>query len=198
MRDDKTCVSLASGKNACWGPGPPAFVDDGTMLDMTLGDPVEVRRRLPDGAKASVHGAAHECFSMRNAEVDCTGDNAFGQLGDGTHNPSKELVIVHGLADVAEVVAGAHHTCARLGNGTVSCWGKNDRHQLSSGTTEASSRPVPIVGLIGVRELAAAGDATCAVLGDGDVRCWGANDRGQLGDARRPDHEVPASVRLPH
>jgi hypothetical protein len=182
LAPDRGCAELTTDRVACWGPGLPAIV--------------EPAPRAADFA-GQIDASGHECEVSTRHDVACSGANDAGQLGDGTRNASKERVVVHGLSDVAKVGVGAHHTCALLLNGTVSCWGKNDHHQLSNGTTESSSSPVPVVGLIGVRELAVAGDGACVVLRDGDVRCWGKNDRGQLGSARRPDHEVPATIVLP-
>ncbi len=196
MYVDRTCAELKSGKYACWGPGPPAVVDQDAAV-VYHSEIVKVPIPMPPEARFAVHGEAHSCVLMRNGEVRCVGDDTFGELGDGTRNATSTPVPVHGLEEVAQLAAGAHHTCALQKSGLVACWGKNDRQPLANGTTDASSRPVPVVGLVGVTEIAAAGDATCVVMGEGDVRCWGANDAGQLGDARKPDHEVPVSVRLP-
>lgn len=142
-------------------------------------------------------GDKHACALLEGGSIRCWGDNAFGQLGDGTTEDRATAVTAGPLPPALEVRAGANHTCARLFNNTVACWGDNRAHQLASGTTAPSAVPLPLRGLVGVMELAAGGDGTCARLSDGAVRCWGPNHVGQLGDGTTNAHDVPMPVRSP-
>jgi len=141
-------------------------------------------------------GKSHACAVLSDGTVTCWGSNDQGQLGDGTKNPSRAPVVVHGIGGAVSVHAGNKHTCARLRNNTVWCWGDNRVAQLANGTNEASPVPVALHGLVGVAELAVAGDSACVRLSDGYVRCWGRNDVGQLGDGSTFDNSVPMPIRF--
>lgn len=155
-----------------------------------------VRRLLPtmDIATISV-GADHACALLRDGSARCWGDNASGQLGDGTTRASNEPALVYGAPELAEIGAGRRHTCARTRLGTVVCWGQNDVYQLSNGTTDPSSKPTLVPGLVGIQELVVAGDSACVRLADGGVRCWGRNAAGQLGDGTTENHPVAMPIK---
>jgi hypothetical protein len=79
--------------------------------------------------------------------VQCWGEDAFGQLGDGTMRNSSRPVPVAGIAGAVGVTSGWwHHSCALLSGGKVQCWGVNDWGQLGNGTTTSSSTPVTMTG----------------------------------------------------
>ena len=60
-------------------------------------------------------GYSHACAVDRSDAIQCWGDNASGQLGDGTTTRRLTPVSVIGLSGkVASVVGGAAHTCALL------------------------------------------------------------------------------------
>ncbi|MFN9109956.1 MAG: RCC1 domain-containing protein, partial [Bacteroidota bacterium] len=120
-------------------------------------------------------------------DVQCWGDNRFGQIGDGTRGEwadKLEAVRVGGLtAGVTQIAAGFYHTCALLNTGGVKCWGNNTYGQLGDGTGTDRVTPVDVTSLTsGVIQITARNLHTCALLVSGAVRCWGWNDYGQIGD----------------
>ena len=78
----------------------------------------------------------------------CWGNNASGQLGDGTLLNRNVPTKVKGLAGPPLVIStGGYmdgtnsHTCAVLGSGTVQCWGRNLAGQLGNGGKTDSTAP---------------------------------------------------------
>lgn len=122
------------------------------------------------------------------------GDNAFGQLGDGTFEHRGRPAPVQGLEDVRTVVGGGGHAVALLGDGTLRAWGRNDFGQCGDGSTTNRTRPVRVQGLKNVKQLCGGGGHSLALLGDGTVWSWGHNLRGDLGDGTTEHRSVPVRV----
>jgi len=122
------------------------------------------------------------------------GDNADGQLGNGTTVNSDQPVAVSGLSEVTTVSAGGNHSLALLSNGTVMAWGENGSGQLGNGTTTNSDVPVAVSGLTGVTAIAAGAKHSLALLSNGTVMAWGSNNDGQLGNGTITSSDVPVAV----
>jgi alpha-tubulin suppressor-like RCC1 family protein len=139
---------------------------------------------LSNGVTAIAAGNVHTC-ALFNGGVQCWGDNASGQLGDGSHASRHTPRPVAGLpSGVEAVTAGADHSCA-LANGGVYCWGSNLSKQLGAERVRESLTPIQVNGLThGVTAITAGNYHTCAIV-SGTVQCWGANDDGQLGNDDR-------------
>ncbi|MBV1853195.1 RCC1-like domain-containing protein [Catellatospora tritici] len=122
------------------------------------------------------------------------GDNAHGQLGDGTILPRRVPVGVNNLVETKQVSAGDFFSLALLTNGTVRAWGANESGQLGDGTTTERTVPGTVVGLSGVRAVSAGSDFSLALLDNGKVMAWGKNDVGQLGTGTSSINPVPLPV----
>ncbi|MDI3289471.1 hypothetical protein [Polyangium sp. 15x6] len=194
------CALGPGGQVACWGedesgelgsfrPSSPAKPKPGPRPASRL-----VSVKGIEGASAIALGAAFGCALLEGGSVRCWGDNAAGQLGDGTTEARAESVVVKGLSGATAIALGAEHGCALKEGGVVTCWGKNDRSQLGDGTTEARLSPAPVPGLAGVRALSAGGAHTCVMLEGGAARCWGGNGAGEVGDGTTTDRGAPTAV----
>jgi len=126
----------------------------------------------------------------------CSGNNAYGQLGNGTYTSSTTPVAVSGVTNMAAVAMGWTHACALRGDGTLWCWGRNNHGQLGDGTGTTRNVPAQVPGLSGVTQVAAANDQTCVLKSDGSMWCWGNNDYGQLGDGTLANRAIPTRVQL--
>lgn len=80
----------------------------------------DVDAGVTNAVTVAAGGSRHWCVLTTSAQVECVGTNDWGQLGNGTLEPSS----VVGLTNVDEVVAGLDFTCARA-TGRIHCWGRN-------------------------------------------------------------------------
>jgi len=137
-------------------------------------------------------GYYHTVFLMQDGTVRAVGQNAYGQLGDGT-TVDKSTPVDIGLTGVQGVAAGANHTVFLMTDGTVRTVGRNDYGQLGDGTTVDKSTPVDI-GLTGVQGVAAGDYHTIFLMQDGTVKTVGRNNYGQLGDGTTVDKSTPVDI----
>jgi len=135
------------------------------------------------------------CALLNDANVNCWGDNSFGQTASGTSIDiwSPGVVVSLGTGKtVSSIGAGGSHACAILNDGSLKCWGRNQLGQLGLGNTINRGNDfgldmgdnLPIVDLGTGRTasvIAGGGDHTCAILDDSTVKCWGSNASGNLG-----------------
>ena len=191
-----TCALTTPTTVKCWGANFDGQLGDGTTTNTPVPVPVDVKG-LGSGVAAISAGRDHTCALTGSGAVRCWGNNASGQLGNGTTTNSSLPVDVRGLgSSVAAISAGGDHTCALTGSGAVKCWGANFDGQLGDGTRTRSSVPVDVRDLgSGVVGISAGHDHTCALTDSAAVKCWGANNLGQLGNGTTTDSSVPVNVK---
>ncbi|AKF05154.1 RCC1 domain-containing protein [Sandaracinus amylolyticus] len=194
-------------------PNGPGLVDAGTPLDPGMRDASIPRDAHVDGATIPLDdggrdpgeesprveivsaGWRHSC-ALRAGRALCWGNNASGQLGDGTYvDRDAPVEVMHDEA-FAEISAGMQHTCARTRRGEIWCWGHNLHGQIGVRLVETSTtnRPVRVPGITGARGVSAAGQHTCAVLADRSATCWGHGAFGQLGHGDTSSTTTPMRV----
>ena len=190
--DSHTCALLAGGTAKCWGDNGYGQLGDGAIITHRS-TPVDVVGL--SGATALTAGGNHTCALMPGGTAKCWGDNAWGQVGDGTSSHRSTLVDVVGLSGATALTAGGSHTCALMPGGTAKCWGYNGGGTLGDGAIITHrSTPVDVVGLSGATALAAGDHHTCALLPGGTAKCWGRNNFGQVGDSTTTDRSTPVDV----
>jgi alpha-tubulin suppressor-like RCC1 family protein len=193
-RGNTTCVLTDTRPLTCWGYNTEGQLGIGTTTNSKV--PVAVAG-LDLGVRAVSAGEGPTCVVTTAGGVKCWGQNAAGQLGNGTTTSSASPVDVAGLASgVTAVSSGVDHACALSGDGTVRCWGSNTAGQLGDGTTTDSARPVEVTGLgSGAIAVTAGFGTTCAVTTEGAAKCWGSNVSGRLGNGGTSDSKVPVGVK---
>ena len=176
------CGVTVANQAYCWGHNSDGELGDGTTTDSDV--PVAVSLARASVVQISA-GDEHACALLSTGAVWCWGDNADGQLGDGTTVSSDKPVQVTGLSGVGVIAAGEDDTCAiNATSEGLSCWGLNNFSQLGDGTTTNRTTPVPVAGLSsGVNQVSAGYEQTCAIVtvASPQAECWGANGYGQVG-----------------
>jgi alpha-tubulin suppressor-like RCC1 family protein len=150
--------------------------------------------------KQAVVGDDFACALTYNAQVECWGQNQYGQLGDGTSAPHYDPALVHGvngqstLNNVIAIAGAGHFMCALLQyqpnslQTNVACWGRGDSGQLGTGSTSQSNTP-QVISNGDTRDIAhpdylyiaASADHVCGLIKSGHILCWGSNLKGQFG-----------------
>lgn len=175
------------------------------------------------GVAAIAAGQRHSVAVLTDGTVLAWGDNAFGQLGDGTRTDQDTPAPVCAvgatdcaatpLNDVTTLSVGGAHNLARRADGTVVSWGSNLTGQLGSGDTSDRTTPAPVCALgatdcvadplTDVTQLAAGGTVrsqyglwgtSLALTTDGTMLGWGHNGYGQVGDNDTTDRYSPVRV----
>jgi alpha-tubulin suppressor-like RCC1 family protein len=120
------------------------------------------------------------------------GNNANGQLGDGTIIGKSSPVKI-GSNSWSVVSAGYSHMAAIDSTGALYAWGLNSSSQLGDGTTINKSSPVKI-GTSSWSAVSAGAQNMSAIDSTGALYAWGLNGNGQLGDGTTVNKSVPIKI----
>ncbi|MDQ2670924.1 MAG: hypothetical protein M3Y31_09850, partial [Gemmatimonadota bacterium] len=182
-----TCGITADGTAYCWGNNEADQLGTGSFVFADEPTAVSGGLSFATIAAGGVQGVpAHTCGATTTGALWCWGDNAFGQLGDGT-NADRPAPAQVGAPGFAVVAAGGRSTCALASSGAAYCWGSNTSGQLGTGDFAEWNAPVPVVGPadgappLAYVSLTAGGAHACGRTADGSLYCWGDNVSGQLG-----------------
>ena len=191
-----TCGVTAAGAAYCWGFNGSGQLGDGTTTQQLT--PVLVVAPAAVSFAAVSTGISHTCGVTPAGAAYCWGDNANGQLGDGSTTGELTPVLVAAPAGVsfAAVSAGTSHTCGVTAAGAAYCWGFNADGELGDGSGTGQLTPVPVAAPPGVSFLAVSvgGNHSCGVTASGAAYCWGSNGAGELGDGTTTNQLSPVQV----
>ena len=164
-------------------------LEEGDIFDFTMphfaqteenGFMVEKAMSLNDYNEFSsiknVQIATGENFTIilkENGTVWTFGNNAYGQLGDGTTENSGIPQKIRELTNIVYINAGATFAFAINENGEVFSWGNNRYAQLGDGTCTQRNKPVRISKLIDIKKVSSGYYHAVALKNDGSIYVWG-------------------------
>ena len=91
-------------------------------------------------------GGWSTCGTTGTGTAYCWGDNAFGQVGDGTITNRNRPTVVTGGIQLVQVSTTWGRTCGVTPTGQAWCWGENSNGELGNGTRTNSAKPVQVTG----------------------------------------------------
>lgn len=202
------CALTTDDVIACWGYNGSGQIGDGTTTKRNVPTAVDLAGSPLAGKDiASIDvGYANTCALATDGTLGCWGDNAAGQLGNGTATASKTPVspTIAGSAldgkTPVQVSVGLSHTCVRNSDASLACWGSGANGGLGRGSTTSASIPVPVTttgtALEGKTpvDIDTGGYRTCARASDGALACWGYNTSGQVGDGTTTNRTTAVAV----
>jgi len=189
-----------------WGLNASGQLGDGTTVDRNV--PTQVTGlssivAVSAGADHSVVAndgtvfAGHSLALASDGTVYAWGDNASGQVGDGTVVDRLTATQVPDLTGIVAISAGGNHSLAVAADGTVYAWGSNTYGEIGDGTTTDRLVPTKVPGLSGIVSVGGGFGHSLALSDTGVLYAWGLNNAGQLGDGTTTDRLQPVSVSVP-
>ena len=128
---EHTCALLSTGQIKCWGWNAGGELGAG-FASVDSDTRVEVQG-ITDATRV-VAGIQDTCAVLSTGSVECWGENAYGELGNGsTADLSDTPVEVQGIANATDVAIGLRHMCAVLSSGAAKCWGDDKEGELGDG-----------------------------------------------------------------
>ncbi|GIE34140.1 chromosome condensation regulator RCC1 [Actinoplanes italicus] len=194
-----TCATGSDTRTYCWGSGFNGVLGNGSTANVSTPTPVDA----PPGVTLtglSTQGF-HTCGLGSNATTYCWGQNAEGQVGDGTTTNRLSPVPVNAPGGVTftQIAAGHNHTCAIGSDSKVYCWGLGQNGAMGNGGTSNQSAPglVTLPGGVTFTQVASGQNHSCAIGGDNRTYCWGFNGNSQVGNGNTTSQPIPVPVAVP-
>jgi alpha-tubulin suppressor-like RCC1 family protein len=188
-----TCALTRAGAAYCWG-----FNADGQLghNDTSIINPIPVA--VAGGLTfqslfvSKVEGVS--CGLTTGGAAYCWGDNADGQLGDGTTTRRLIPTPVAGGLTFRSFAVGNGHACGVAMSGTAYCWGSSPNGAFGDGSVGQHLTPAVAAPGMTFQSIVAGSDFTCALTPEGAAFCWGLGFLGQLGNGSSTSSTTPVAV----
>jgi len=178
------CARMSDQTVRCWGSNANGRLGLGSSADY-----VSTPTRVPslNGVSSIAVGFDYACAVTGLDATNfhgvgwCWGNNASGQLGDGTTTSRSTPTPIKGLANVVWFATDRQTTCAGARGVPLECWGLDNAGQVGDGLTANALTPKPVSGQNFVVSATTGNQQSCAVTNVSVVSCWGRDDYLQLG-----------------
>jgi alpha-tubulin suppressor-like RCC1 family protein len=133
------CAIQADSSLWCWGYDGFNALGDGTAnQSLSRNAPERITTATWNTITA---GGNNTCGIASDGSRWCWGNDAIGQLGDGTTTAALQPEQIGATNTWVTVTMGYEHGCGVLHDGTLLCWGGNPSGQLGDGTTTTHLSP---------------------------------------------------------
>jgi alpha-tubulin suppressor-like RCC1 family protein len=139
-------------------------------------------------------GDYHTVALESNGAVQAWGNNAEGQLGDGTLTNRLEAVTMPGVSGVQNISAGTERTMFVTVSGSVYGLGDNTYGELGNDTVGFSDAPGSVSGITNPKQVSGGSGHSLVLESNGTVWAFGQNLYGQLGNNGTNNVDTPAQV----
>jgi alpha-tubulin suppressor-like RCC1 family protein len=147
---------------------------------------------VPSGVTAIAAGYRHSLFLKNDGSLWAMGNNAYGQLGNGTYNNTNQPVQIV-ASNVTAIAAGDQHSLFLMSNGSLWAMGNNQAGQLGDPTVGATNSPDLIVAS-NVTATAAGSAHSLVLMSNGSLWVMGNNHYGQLGNGSYNNTNRPVQI----
>ncbi|MEB4616015.1 RCC1 domain-containing protein, partial [Leucobacter sp. M11] len=177
---------MSDGALYAWGDNSRGLLGIGTTIGYT---PDAMRVPFPEGVRIAQFASAPDAFHAIALDTDGVvwtwGDNAYGQLGDGTTvtNGTPRPVRIDTDARIRSVHNSGQTSLALAADGTVWTWGANFHGQLGIPAMEHRSLPGPTDLPVPATRLLVGPETILAWDAAGNIWGWGANYYGAVSGA---------------
>lgn len=216
--EQHSCARDTEGAIYCWGDN-----NSRQLTDLAADDEVYSAMHMTNlkgPAQVFGMGGFHACAEYEPGDVECWGDNDFGQLGVGDdqwYDTPQEL-LYEGTTEfgIAKIEGGPIFGCYLDGAYDLYCWGENTFGQVGNenpwngGEDVFEPQKVVVDVEAPIQDFSAGGifqdgsgvgptisGATCAIDAQGALKCWGYNGTGQLGVDTGESNHSPEAVQVP-
>lgn len=127
-------------------------------------------------------GGYHNMGIRTNGTLWGSGQNTYGQIGDGTTSDRFNAVQIGTGTNWAMVSSGSFYSLAIKTDGTLWAWGSNLSGSLGDGTVIDKTSPIQIGTATNWKTVSAGGGHNLAIKTDGTLWAWGSGSYGQIGN----------------
>ena len=147
LKSDGTVWATGQNNNGELGDGTTTNKSRAVQVSDSTTNPIT-------NVSAIAGGANHTVFLKSDGTVWATGENANGELGDGTtnDNPRAEPVTdstTNPITNISAISTGYYHSVFLKNDGTVWATGNNAEGELGDGSTTDKSRAVQVMQTLG-------------------------------------------------
>lgn len=180
------------GRLFAWGDNSQSCVGDGSSFNRS--SPVQVSGATQYTWKAVAYNL-QTLLLRSDGALFASGNNQFGQLGDGTTIDKSTFVQVGTGQQWISIGAGSGYSGAVNAAGKLYTWGKNSSGSLGDGTTVNKSSPVLIDSSNTYTFISPKGDAQFHAIQNTKILMgWGGNGTGQIGDGTTVNKSTPVQI----